>query len=202
MQQKTFIFMGRSGCGKGTQAKILIDHLKQMDPAQNRVVYLETGARFRNFIALPGYSNRLAAEVQNKGGRQPDFLAVWNWSHVLLEEMTGHEHLVVDGMPRSYQEALVFDTAIGFYKREKPIVIHLDVSREWSKKHMILRAQKEGRVDDSNDEFINRRLDFFETEVIPALEYFKHNPGYTYIHLNGENTVEEVTKDMLSKLNW
>ena len=194
--------MGRSGCGKGTQAKILIDHVKQMDPEQNKVVYLETGARFRNFISLPGYSNKLAAEIQNAGGRQPDFLAVWNWAHVLLEEMTGKEHLVVDGMPRSYQEALVFDTAIEFYKRERPIVIYIDVSREWSKQHLIARATKEGRKDDSNEASIDKRLNYFEKEVYPAIEYFSKNAGYRFLHVKGEQTVEEVTKEMMSKLSW
>ncbi len=194
--------MGRSGCGKGTQAKILIEHLERMDQSHNRVVYLETGARFRKFISEPGYSNVLAAHIQNTGGRQPDFLAVWNWAHVLLEEMTGHEHLVVDGMPRSYQEALVFDTAIAFYKRERPIVIHIDVRREWSKQHLLSRAKKEGRTDDSNTEYIEHRLNFFDTEVMPALEYFTHNPGYQYIHINGEQTVEQVTQEIFSKLSW
>ncbi|MBU3668496.1 MAG: hypothetical protein FGM57_00845 [Candidatus Taylorbacteria bacterium] len=202
MNPKTFIFMGRSGCGKGTQAKILIDHLNQADPEKNKVVYLETGARFRTFISLPGYSNKLAADIQNIGGRQPDFLAVWNWAHVLIEEMTGKEHLVVDGMPRSYQEALVFDTAIHFYKREKPVVVYIDVSRDWSKQHLLSRAQKEGRADDSNSEYIERRLNFFDHEVMPAIEYFKHNAGYNFIHIKGEQTVEEVTRDMFSKLNW
>lgn len=194
--------MGRSGCGKGTQAKILIEHLEQIDAGHNKVVYLETGARFRNFISLPGYSNKLAADIQNKGGRQPDFLAVWNWAHVLLEEMTGTEHLVVDGMPRSYQEALVFDTAIHFYMRERPIVIHIDVSREWSKQHLLSRAEKEGRTDDSNSEYIERRLNYFDHEVLPAIEYFRNNQGYTYISVNGEQSIEEVRKEVFSKLSW
>jgi adenylate kinase len=202
MHPKTFIFMGRSGCGKGTQAKILIEHLEKMDPEHNKIVYLETGARFRNFIGLPGYSNKLAAQIQNAGGRQPDFLAVWNWAHVLLEEMTGKEHLVVDGMPRSYQEALVFDTAIHFYKRERPIVIHVDVSREWSKQHLLARASKEGRKDDADDSSIERRLDYFEKEVHPAIEFFKKNAGYRYIHVKGEHSVEEVSQDIMSKLSW
>ncbi len=202
MNPKTFIFIGRSGCGKGTQAKILREHLERLDPEKRKVMYLETGPRFRDFINIDGYTNKLALEVAKQGGRQPDFLAVWNWAHVMIEEMTGKEHLIVDGMPRSYEEALVFDSAISFYKRQKPVVVYLDVSREWSKKHLLARAGKEGRADDASMELIENRLNWFDKDVYPAIEFFKKNLGYKFLHIKGEQTVEQVAKDIESQLSW
>lgn len=202
MQPKTFIFIGRSGCGKGTQAKILREHLEKMDPHKRKVMYLETGARFREFIKIDGYTNKIAAKIAALGARQPDFLAVWNWAHVLIEEMTGNEHLVVDGMPRSYEEALVFDSAISFYKRAQPVVIYIDVSRDWSKKHLLSRSKIEKRNDDSSAELIERRLSWFETDVMPALKYFEHHPGYEFIHVQGEQPIDQVSKDILKQLSW
>ncbi|MBP6974734.1 MAG: nucleoside monophosphate kinase [Candidatus Pacebacteria bacterium] len=202
LQPKTFIFIGRSGCGKGTQAKILREHLEKMDPNKRKIMYLETGPRFREFIKLPGYTNKLAAHVADIGGRQPDFLAVWNWSHVLIEEMTGEEHLIVDGMPRSYDEALVFDSAISFYKRTKPTVIYIDVGPEWSRKHLFTRSKIEGRKDDASLELIQRRLNWFDTDVMPALKYFETNPGYDFVHVSGEQTIDQVTQAILKGLSW
>lgn len=202
MHPKTFIFIGRSGCGKGTQAKILKDHLEKMDPDKRSIMYLETGPRFRKFIELNGYTNKLAAGVAKHGGRQPDFLAVWNWAHVMIEEMNGEEHLIVDGMPRSYEEALVFDSAISFYHRQKPIVVYLDVSREWSKRHLESRAKIEGRQDDMSAPLIENRLNWFEKDVYPAVEFFRKNNGYKFVHVNGEKPIEAVTKDIFGSISW
>ncbi len=202
MTPKTFIFIGRSGCGKGTQAKIIRQHIEAMDPDHRRVMYLETGERFREFIKGPSFSHRLAAEVASSGGRQPDFLAVWNWAHVLIEEMTGEEHLIVDGMPRAYEEALVFNTAITFYKRERPAVVFLDVSREWSETRLLERSRTEGRSDDASLALIARRLKWFDTDVMPAVRYFQDHPGYNFVHVNGEQPIEQVAKDIMERLSW
>jgi adenylate kinase family enzyme len=201
MQPKTFIFIGRSGCGKGTQAKILREYIEKRDANKRKIMYMETGARFREFIKLPGFTNKLAARVAEIGGRQPDFLAIWNWAHVLIEEMNGEEHLIVDGMPRSYEEALVFDSAITFYNREKPTVIYIDVSREWSRKHLFSRSQIEGRKDDASLELVERRLNWFDTDVLPVLKYFEAHPGYNFVHVKGEETIDQVATAILTGLS-
>lgn len=194
--------MGRSGCGKGTQAKILREQLAKLDPDKKNIMYLETGARFREFIKKPGYTNGLAAKITETGGRQPDFLAVWNWAHVLIEEMNGEEHLIVDGMPRSHEEALVFDSAITFYGRVKPTVIYIDVSNDWSRKHLFTRSQTEGRKDDASLEFIEKRIKWFDADVLPAVKYFESHPGYNFLHIKGEQTIDQVAADIAKGLNW
>lgn len=196
---KTFILMGRSGAGKGTQAKILENFLKNQDP-HRKILHLETGARFRDFIKGDSYSSKLAAQISEVGGRQPDFLAVWNWAHILLEEMKGDEHIIIDGTPRSYEEALVFDTAMTFYGRIRPIVIYLDVSRDWSRAHIASRAQKEGRNDDQGMAKIERRLDWFETEVMRGIKFFEQSNGYNFIQVNGEQAIEKVAEEIQAKL--
>ncbi len=192
---KTFILTGRSGCGKGTQAKILEELLKTHTP-QTPIFHLETGARFREFIKGNLFSNKLANEVSKRGDRQPDFLAIWNWSHLMVEQITGAEHIIIDGTPRSNEEAMVLDSAMTFYRREQPIVIHLDVSRDWSYKHIEARAKAEGRVDDQSPEEINRRLDWFETDVARAIKFYEQSRGYKYIRINGEQSVEQVAEEI------
>jgi len=60
-------------------------------------------------------------------------LAVWMWSHLLVEKMTGEEHVIFDGTPRSFHEAQIIDTAVTFYNRQRPHVIYLNISRETSR---------------------------------------------------------------------
>ncbi len=196
---KTFILIGQSGSGKGTQAKILENFLKNQDP-HRAIFHLETGARFREFIKGGSYSNKLAAQISETGGRQPDFLAIWNWAHIMLEQLKGDEHMIIDGTPRSYEEALVLDTAMTFYGRIRPTVIYLDVSREWSKARIVSRAEKEGRNDDQGIAKIDKRLDWFETEVMRGIKYFEQSNGYRFIHVNGEQSIEKVAEDIQTML--
>ena len=49
MELQTFIFIGRSGCGKGTQVTLLQEHFKKQDHKRH-IFYIETGERFRQFI--------------------------------------------------------------------------------------------------------------------------------------------------------
>ena len=192
---ESFIFIGRSGCGKGTQAELLRKYLKERDP-DRAVFYLETGEKFREFVRGEKYTHRLSHDVYMRAERQPDFLAVHLWGHILIDELAGGEHLIIDGTPRSVHEAEILDTAMKFYGYEKPFVIFIDVSRKWATER--LRAR--GREDDVRAEEIKKRLDWFDADVMPAVSYFKRHPDYAFVAVNGEQTVAEVHQEMMRKM--
>jgi|SRR3989344_184815 len=194
MKHETFIFIGRSGCGKGTQAKLLEKYITNKDSSIT-FFHLESGQRFRDFIREKGYTNDLAQEINKEGRRQPDFLAVWMWSHLFIENLKGNEHVLIDGTPRSLPEAQVLHTAFQFYKREKPFVINLEVSREWSERHLLAR----GRTDDVKDD-IKNRLDWFEKDVVPAVHYYEANPDYRFVKIDGEQPIEKVHEDLVAAI--
>jgi len=196
MSPKTFIFIGRSGCGKGTQAELLQKYLKEKDP-EGEIFYLETGEHFREFVAGERYSNQLANKIYKNGDRQPDFLAIWMWSHILLDKLKGNEHLFFDGITRSLPEAMIFTTAMDFYKRDV-IVVYVDVSREWSEQRLMER----GRADDKSLEEIKKRLDWFDKDSYPAVEYFTTHRKYNVIKVNGEQTIENVHREIVSKVGF
>lgn len=195
MNSKAFIFFGRSGCGKGTQAKLLTNYLeKNFD---NKVLYLETGAKFREFKEYDNYSSSLTMEVLDHGGLMPEFLPIWLWSDFLVKNFTGNEHLILDGTARRIDEASVLDSAVRFYKIKNPYVIYIDVSYQRSFEMMKGRGRK-----DDTGEYIKSRLDWFEKDVIPAIEYFEQNNLYTFLKINGEQEIEDVHKDILGKIDF
>jgi adenylate kinase family enzyme len=132
-----------------------------------------------NLLRSKVLSSRLAAEIYKAGNRQPDFIAVWMWSHLLVEKMTGEEHVIFDGTPCSFHEAQIIDTAIDFYSRQRPQVIYLNISRETSKARMMARR----RMDDIDGEVIERRLNWFEGDILPAVEYFRKYSKYNFTEL-------------------
>lgn len=195
MTPQTFIFIGRSGCGKGTQSDLLHKYIDEHDKEEHLIFYMETGARFREFIQRENFTAKLAKKVAEHGGRQPDFLAVWIWSNIIVENFTDNEHLIIDGTPRSLAEAKVLESAVKFYNRQKPTIIYLNVSRLWSETHL----QRRGRADDINLDEVRKRLDWFEKDVLPAMEYFKTQPDYRVIEINGEQAKEKVHYDIIEK---
>jgi adenylate kinase family enzyme len=196
MQPQTFVLFGKVGSGKGTQANLLIEYMKNMD-ADRKCLYLETGEKLREFIKQDNHSAKLTKEVLETGGLMPPFMPIWLWTTFLVNNFTGEEHLVFDGLCRRRYEAPVLDTALKFYKRETPIIVIIETSNEWS----IQRAIARGRSDDDIPE-IKKRLEWFDAEVVPAIQYLEEQPGYKVIKVNGEQTIEEVHADIVKNLGW
>jgi len=190
---ETFILIGRSGCGKGTQAELLKKYLEDRDGKE--VYHLETGEAFRKFIKGNSFSSELSRKISEDGGLQPSFLAIHIWAELLIKNLKGDEHLIVDGTPRYLNEAKVLTTAMNFYGR-KPKVLYLDVPREFSEATM----KKRGRADDIEEADVKKRLDWFDTDVIPAIEYMKNEKTYEFIEIKGDQSIEEVQKEILAKI--
>ncbi len=194
MTPKTFIFFGRSGSGKGTQAQLLIKYLQEKD-ASNKVVYIETGSKLREFSHEVGLSAQLTAKVMADGGLLPSFLPIWIWTHFFVRNLNGTEHMILDGLSRRAYEAPILDDALKFYKREKPFVVCINVSRDWAKEHLLKRDRS-----DDNKRSIDERLDWYDSNVLPTIEYFKKSDYYQMIDINGEQSIEDVHKEMLERL--
>ncbi len=185
--------MGRSGCGKGTQGKLMEHYLSAKEPVRT-VFYLETGDMFRKLISGDSYTSKLSRTIMENGTLQPSFLAIHIWSHEFIENLTGEEHMILDGTPRTLSEIEALDTAFTFYGRTKPIVFLLDVSDEWSK----TRLRERGRMDDSRLGDMEKRLAWFETDVVPAIRHMQDAKLYDVITINGEQPIEKVHEDIVA----
>ncbi len=192
MQNNTYIFFGRSGSGKGTQAALLIDYLQQRGSS---VLYMETGQKFREFMTANNYTALRTRSIMEKGGLLAAFLPIWIWTNELINRYTGYEDLVLDGLCRKLAEAPVLDSALKFYGIEHAHVIQINVSNEWA----FDRMKGRGRADDT-DEYIKSRLNWYDHEVLPVLEYFKERKGYTFVDINGEQPIEAVFAELKSAL--
>ncbi len=194
MKPQTFIFIGRSGCGKGTQAELLKKFLAGKTP-EIQTYHLESGAKFREFIASPGQVSDLSRKTYIRGDLQPEFLAIWAWSELMIENVSDDKHLLIDGLPRKLHEAHVFDGAIKFLEREKPHFVFLNVSRKWAEERLLARHRSDDDIKN-----ITIRLDWYEKDVLPAIEFFRNNPRYNFAEVNGEQAIEKVAEDVIKKV--
>ena len=194
MTPQTYIFFGPSGSGKGKQSELLMEVLKQKDSNRN-ILYIETGEKLRELAEKDSLTGKKVKKILENGALAPVFLPIWVWSGILMEKVTGNEHIFMDGMSRRLEEANVLDSAIKFYERENPFVISIEVSDECATKRLLGR----GRHDDSEEE-IKNRLKWYKENVTPAIEYFKNDPYYKFISIDGEKNIEEVHQEIMEKV--
>lgn len=193
MQPLTVLFFGTQGAGKGTQVKKLIEFLKSK--SDRGVIHIDMGSELRAMIAAGGYSGPLVNEVLSTGRRMPDFMPIFLQTKKIVDNFTGEEHLVADGLARGDEQTKAYDEMMKFYNRETQFqIINLVISDDTAVKRLMAR----GRNDDT-EEAIRRRLDWTKTDVMPQIEFFKGR-GRTIHTVDGEPDVDTIHRDILAKL--
>ncbi|MBK5215588.1 MAG: nucleoside monophosphate kinase [Candidatus Pacebacteria bacterium] len=195
MKTQTFIFFGIVGSGKGTQVELLQKYLIENN-ISNDVLFTSTGNEYRKLITSDTYTSSLVKGNLEKGFLQPDFLTISLFTDILTREMKENTTIIADGFPRTIAQSVSFNEMMKFYKRNEVKIIYIELGKEEATKRMKLR----GRSDD-NDEGISNRFDEYLNNVVPSMNYFKDKDGYTIYKINGEQSIEDVHKEIINSLN-
>ncbi len=195
MNPLTFIFIGRSGCGKGTQADFLVEKLTSHTKSKDSIFRLETGQTFRDLIAKEGYTNGIVRDLYEKGALMPQFLSIWVWADYCIKNLKQNQHMIFDGSPRRLEEAGVVETALDFYGRNEVHVIFLNVSEATVTKRLLARKRQDDTTDD-----IKARMQWYIKDVIPTVEYYRKSPRYHFHEIDGEKTPEQVRDAIMQAL--
>jgi adenylate kinase family enzyme len=195
MSTETFVFFGIVGSGKGTQVKLLTDFLKEKTGKE--CVYAYPGNEYRKMIESGNYVGELVKDSMTKGHLQPDFLTNSIVTSILVSNLNADKHLIVDGYPRTIFQSETFETMMNFFKRNQVKIIYIELSKDEAMKRNLLR----GRVDDT-EEGLTRRFEEYINNVVPAMNFFQSKNGYTTYKINGEQSIENVHKDIIKALGY
>ncbi|MFT3786597.1 MAG: nucleoside monophosphate kinase [Tepidisphaeraceae bacterium] len=164
MRYKSILLFGAPGSGKGTQGKIL--------GAVPGFYHSATGDIFRT-LDLQSEIGRTFWEYASKGKLVPDELTIRVWRQFIQGvELINQFHpetefLVLDGIPRNLQQAKLLEETIEVVK-----IVHLVADLQKMTERLRRRALKENRFDDANDETIKRRMEVYERDTRPVLDYY------------------------------
>lgn len=184
-----FILIGRSGSGKGTQAELLAKKFENS-------LHISTGELMRELAKRDTEIGLMIKDILEKGGLPFDDMATTLWMHEIAFNVKKDQGIICDGFPRRVNEAQNLDKFFEWLGRnENTKVFEIYISPE----EAFIRLKKRARDIDDNDEAINGRLAYFEERVVPVINFYKERGQL--IHINGEQTVENVFREILSKLN-
>jgi len=217
MKPLSFALIGRSGCGKGTQAKLLMKHF-------GNLFYISTGNLLRELAGMDTIAGKEVKKILSNGDLIPDFIIIGLWMREICNNLNGGQGILFDGAPRRISEAKQADNFFEFLGiGENFFPILLDISREEAFARLTKRriCKKCGKLipwvgefkklekcndcggelvqrQDDNPEAINRRLDFFDSEVKEVVDYYKKDSRL--ITINGNQPIEKVFEDILKAL--
>lgn len=172
------IFLGPQGSGKGTQASRLASLMG--------VPHISTGAMLRQAVADETDLGRKADAIMQAGDLVPDELVVAMVGERLSQDDAACGY-ILDGFPRNVAQARALDDVL-----DTPLdgLVQLDVPHEELMKRMLLRAEQEGRADDT-EEGINRRLQIYWEETAPLADYYRETDRSVYT-VDGFGEIDEV----------
>lgn len=162
---RTYLFFGAPGSGKGTQGKTL-----GMVP---RFFHCACGDVFRS-IDTRTPLGRAFVEYSSRGELVPDDITVQLWHVRIAQRVETHDfkpdidYLVLDGIPRNVRQAQLMEPILDVRR-----VFHLSCpDRSRLVARLKKRAIKDNRLDDANEDVIRHRLETYERESRPLLEFY------------------------------
>lgn len=165
MEYRTYLLFGAPGSGKGTQGKIL--------GAIPGFFHVACGEVFRS-LDLRSEIGQAFLEYSSKGQLVPDEVVLQLWRNHIQNMITlsrfkpDIDHLILDGIPRNVNQAKLLEADLDVRK-----VFHLSCpDRAKLVERLRRRALKENRLDDANDEIIDKRLATYDAETAPVLDYY------------------------------
>lgn len=178
------VIFGRQGAGKGTQCVNIVNTYG--------VAHISTGDMLRAAVAAGTEMGKKAKAVMDAGDLVGDEIINGIVADRLQEPDAAGPGFVLDGYPRTRAQAEALMEILG--DDELDAVINLDVPLD----EVTARMRNRGREDDT-DEAIARRLELYEQETRPVLEFFEERD--LLITVDGLGTEEEVSSRLIAAIN-
>lgn len=204
------IFLGPPGVGKGTIAKEIVK--------QKGIPQISTGDLLRAAVKEKSELGKKAKEYMDAGKLVPDDLVI-----NLLKERISRDDckngFILDGFPRTIPQAealegeVKIDNVLNFKAKDKTIIQRLSGRRTCKSCNAIYHLENippkvEGKCDkckgelfqrdDDKPEAIKKRLEVYQKQTAPLIDYYKEKGILTDIET--EQPIPEIVADTLDAI--
>ncbi|OGG15080.1 hypothetical protein A2773_04280 [Candidatus Gottesmanbacteria bacterium RIFCSPHIGHO2_01_FULL_39_10] len=188
------VFYGPEGSGKGTQAKLLSQKLKLplitfgdlvRDAAKNDQGMVGDAARY--------------ALLEGRYLANSEAFVLWKKR---LKETDAQKGWIIDGFPRTIEQARFLTDKIEKYGYALDFVIYLFISEKETLSRLSKRQRKlfaGSNINHDEPERIKKRLADYKKNEKEIINYFTKMG--VLLKINGEDTVENIHQKILQKLN-
>jgi adenylate kinase len=187
-REVNILLLGPQGSGKGTQAMRI--------SSEYGLAHIATGEMLRAAIAAETDLGLRVKPIVEGGRLVPDDLMV-ELIGERLADPTADEGFILDGFPRTMEQAEALDAMLHEIGRELDVVFELQIADEECLQRLRRRAELEGRADDT-PEAIQQRLDDYHRETEPLVEHYRATGNLVGIH--ADRPVDEVFAEIQQAL--
>jgi len=207
------ILFGPPGAGKGTQAELLKDQLD--------IPHISSGDLFRCHMNNGTALGLKAAEFMTQGLLVPDEITI----SIILDKLARipqHEGFLLDGFPRTMEQALILKAELTRISRNIDAVLHINVPEKdliarLSNRFVCSVCQSPYTIsshstfpcekcdadlyqrEDDQPEAINKRIQVYRSETLPLIDFYRQE---NLLHdISGIDTVQQVNINILKSLH-
>lgn len=205
------IIIGLPGSGKGTQAKLLVEHFN--------LNYFEAG----DFLREIAENNTRIREVMNSGKLVDEVDMTRYVTEYFDEKKDKLQNILFDGFPRFPSQYVAFKKWLAEKNLKIDVVIFLEVSDEEVMRrlsarrvcekcetvfNLITNPPKTDKCDNCGGQLLQReddtpkaikiRLEYFHQNTDPMLSLMDNDE--VLMKVNGERDITEISKDIISRI--
>jgi adenylate kinase len=182
------LLLGPQGAGKGTQGKLI--------SREYGLPHVATGDILRSAISAGTELGRRAEPLLNAGRLVPDEIMTG-----LIRDRLAHEDtergFVLDGFPRTAVQAEALDEMLSEIDRPLGAVFEFQLPEEMAIQRLLLRAEEEGRADDT-PQAIRTRLRLYKEQTAPLVEHYRARG--ILVPLHADRPVDQVFEEIQQAL--
>ncbi len=177
------VILGRQGSGKGTQSDRLVEAFG--------CVHLSTGDVLRAAVSAGTELGRQAGAVMDAGGLVGDGIMNAIVRDRLSRDDVAARGVLLDGYPRTAEQADALEAVLEELGQRLDVALNIEAPNDVVTARMLDR----GRSDDTA-EAIARRLELYETQTAPLLDWFEARGLLAAV--DGVGTPDEVHQRVLA----
>ena len=184
------VLVGPPGAGKGTQAGRIVDRFGG--------VHVATGDILRSNAERGTELGRTASRYMDRGDLVPDEVII----DMVLERLGEGDcagGFVLDGFPRTVPQAKALERRLEELGRPLDAVVSFEIDEDELRDRLAGRAEEQDRAEDEDQGAIRRRLELFDRETEPLLDFYDGRG--LLVPIQAEGALDDVTGRIAAALD-